>query len=72
MVSTSNVRKLPAKPRRGAADRKLYAAAVLTGIYASTGPAILNAKNHVYANAQRNAARIALDQADEMIRRAAS
>lgn len=71
-MGTSNIRALPAKPRRGASDRKILAAAVLTGIYASTGPAILNAKNHVYANAQRNAARIALDQADEVIRRMAS
>ena len=71
MASTSNVRTLPAKPRRGGADRKMYAAAVLSGIYASNGLAILNAKNHVYAGWKRNAARVALEQADEIIQRAA-
>ena len=69
MASTSNVRSLPATPRRGGSDRKVFAAAVLTGIYASNGYAILNSRNHVYAGWKRNAARVALEQADEVIRR---
>lgn len=72
MASTSNVVKLPSKPRRSNTDRKLFAAAVLTGIYASNGQAILMAKNHVYAGWKRNAARVALEQADEIIQRSAS
>jgi len=72
MASTSNVRKLPAKPRRGSSDRKLYTAAVLSGLYASNGQAIMNARNHVYADWKRNAARVAVEQADEVIRRLAS
>ena len=69
MASTTNVRKLPAKSGRGgAADRRAYAAAVLSGIYAASGLAILNAKNHEYAGALRNARRIAFDQADEMLK----
>ena len=69
MVSTNNVRKLPAAPRRGGSDRKMFTAAVLSGLYASNGQAILNARNHEYADWKRNAARVAVEQADEVIRR---
>lgn len=72
MASTSNVRKLPAAPRRGAADKKMYVAAVLSGLYASNGQAILNARNHEYADWKRNCARVADEQADEVVRRMAS
>lgn len=68
MASTSNLRQVPAKPKRVSPDRKLYAAAVLSGVYAATGLAIVNAKNHEREGALRNVRRLAYDQADEMLR----
>jgi hypothetical protein len=68
MAGTSSVRVIAAKPNGNARDRKLYAAAVISGIYASTGRAILHAKNHEYRLALKNARRVAFDQADEMVR----
>ena len=67
MASTSNVSRLATRPKRTAEERT-YIAAVLTGIYASEGRAILHTKNHEYEVALQNARRVALDQARVVIK----
>lgn len=67
MATTPRVRSVPARPKR-TAEQKAYIAAVLTGIYASSGQAILHAQNHEYTLALKNARKVALDQANEMVR----
>jgi len=68
----TSIKSVPKKPNGSkAADRKVYAAAVLSGIYAAVGEKILNLENHEYEAAQKNARKVALDQADEMVRQSA-
>lgn len=65
-TSQDNVRQLPRRTRISA-DRRAYEAAVLTGLFASNGVAILHAKNHLYGLALKNMRRVAVDQADVML-----
>lgn len=67
MASTANVRQLSRRTTRISADRRVYEAAVLTGLFASNGVAILHAKNHLYTVALKNMRRVAVDQADLML-----
>jgi len=62
MASKSSVTPIVARPQRSAEERA-YIAAVLTGIYASQGKAILHAQNHEYDLALKSAKRVAVDQA---------
>lgn len=68
MANTGRVRRLPSRPR-STAERRAYVTAVLTGLYAANGQAMLHAQNHEYDLAIKNMRRIANDQADEMFRR---
>jgi len=67
MASTPRVRPVASRPKRSP-EQKAYIAAVLTGIYASSGQAILHAQNHEYTLALKNAKKVAVDQSEEMMR----
>lgn len=69
MASTS-LESVSAKRKRpsGGQDRKLFAAAVLSGIYAAVGKQILDLENHEYTEALEQARKVAFDQADEMLK----
>lgn len=67
MATTPRVRSITGRPKR-TAEEKSYIAAVLTGLYASSGQAILHAENGEYTVAQDNVRKVALDQAAAMVR----
>lgn len=65
---TANLHEISAMRQKVDARRE-YQAAVLTGIYASLGRTILDIEDDKdYAGALKNAARVARDQADEMLK----
>lgn len=71
-MASPGLKSVPTKPKRPSSrDRKLYAAAVLSGIYAGLGKHILDLENHEYAEALQQARKVAFDQADAMERPAA-
>lgn len=62
----------PSKPKLSASDkafRRQAACAVLTGLYSAHGCGILEVKGAERMLAIRTAARIAMQQADELLRR---
>lgn len=67
MASTGSVGAVK-RPAKNAPGRRIYAAAVLTGLYAATGRAVMNANNLDYRASLRTARELAFDQADEMLR----